>query len=75
MSKLFTLRRNDYVRGLVVAVLSAVLTWLLQVLEVPGFDFASISLSECLRIALVAAIAYLAKNFATDDNGKVIGKI
>jgi hypothetical protein len=73
MSQLFTLGSNDYAKGLVVAVLAAVFTWLAQVVGAPGFDFATIQWSEVVRIAGVAALAYLAKNFATDDDGKVLG--
>ena len=73
MSKLFTLTSNDYAKGLVVAVLAAVLTWLAQVVGAPGFDFATFSYAEIVRVALVAALAYLGKNFSTDNQGKVMG--
>ncbi|HCC05004.1 TPA: hypothetical protein DEP58_01700 [Patescibacteria group bacterium] len=75
MSKLFILQSNDFVKGLAVAVLSAVLTWVLQILETPGFDFAMFSWVEGLRIGMVAGIAYLVKNFASDTEGKLLGKI
>jgi hypothetical protein len=58
-----------------VAILSAVLTWLLDALNVPTFDFATLSLMEGVRIGLVAGIAYLIKNFVTDSEGKLMGKI
>lgn len=73
MSQLFTLESNDFIKGLVVFVLSAVFTWLAQVFDTPGFDLATFSWIEGVRVAFVAALAYLAKNFATDDQGKVLG--
>jgi hypothetical protein len=75
MSEIYTLSNNDLVKGVAVAILSAVLTWLLDALQVPTFDFASLSFLEGVRIGLVAGIAYLVKNFATDGEGKILGKI
>lgn len=73
MSQIFSLSSKDWIKGLVVAVLAAIFTWLAQILSVPGFDFASLSYVEVVRIALVAATAYIAKNFVTDDKGKLLG--
>ena len=73
MSKLFSLAKNDYVKGFVVAVLAAVLTWFAQVVNAPGFDFVTFQWGEVLRISVIASVAYLAKNFATDQEGNVLG--
>lgn len=75
MSELFTLTNNDFIKGLAVAILSAVLTWFLQLLEMPTFDFATFSWFEGVRIGMVAGIAYVIKNFASDSEGKLLGKI
>ncbi|MBP9760584.1 MAG: hypothetical protein KBD24_04475 [Candidatus Pacebacteria bacterium] len=73
MSQLFSLAKDDYIKGLVVAVLAAVFTWLAQAFNAPGFDLATFSWMEGVRIAVVAVFAYLAKNLATDNEGKVLG--
>lgn len=73
MSQLYRLSSNDYAKGLVVAVLAALFTWLAQVVGAPGFDFATFSWMECLRIAVAAAVAYLAKNLVTDNQGTLLG--
>lgn len=73
MSQLFSLAKDDYIKGLVVAILAAVFTWLAQVFSAPGFDLATFSWMEGVRIAVMAMFAYLAKNFASDEDGKVLG--
>lgn len=73
MSDLYNLDGRDFIKGLSIAVLSAVITWLLQALNTPGFDFATFSWIEGVRIAVVATLAYLAKNFVTDEEGKLGG--
>lgn len=73
MSGFFSLDRKDLLKGLVVAVLAAVLTWAAQVLNAPGFDVSSVQWSEIARIALMAGFSYLGKNLMTAENGKVGG--
>ena len=75
MSDLLKLDSKDFIRGLVVAVLTAVLTWLLDAMNVATFNFADLSLYEAVRIGVVAGVAYLIKNLATDTEGKLMGKI
>lgn len=75
MSNLFNLDSADYIKGLAIAVLAAVLTALAQAINMPGFDFATFQWTEVVRIAMVAALSYLAKNFASDHEGKLLGKI
>lgn len=74
-SELFTLNVKDLTRGLVVAVLGGVFAALSQVLNVPGFDFATFQWAEIGRIAIISAIGYLAKNLLSDESGKVLGGI
>lgn len=73
MSDIFKLASNDFIKGAIVAVLAAVATWLAQALNAPGFDFATFSWVEGGRIAIIAFLAYIGKNFATDSEGKVLG--
>jgi len=73
MSDIFRLASNDFIKGAVVAVLAAVATWLAQALNAPGFDLATFSWIEGVRIAIIAFLAYIGKNFATDSDGKFLG--
>ena len=75
MSNLFKLDSTDALKGLLVAVLAAVFVWLAQVLNAPGFDFATFNWAELLKIVLAATSAYLAKNLLTDNDGKVLGVV
>jgi len=72
-SKLFSLNFNDLFKGLVTAVLAAVLAWFLQMINTPGFDWVSINWGEIARIAITAGGAYLMKNFISDSKGNVLG--
>jgi hypothetical protein len=74
-SDVFRLKSNDWARGLVVALLATMFTWLAQVFNAPGFDFASFNWSELVRIVVIAFVAYMGKNLASADNGKFLGSI
>lgn len=67
-SGIFGLDKNDFLKGLLVALLGAVLG-VLQTSIAAGtltFDLKSIG-----HAALIAGVAYLIKNFATDNTVKV----
>lgn len=70
MSQLWSLTKNDYLKGLVVAVIAAVLTVILQTLQ----NGLAIDWNQVLTIALTAGIGYILKNLATDENGKLGGR-
>lgn len=72
---MFKLKNVDAIKGLAIAVLAAVFTWLAQVLNVPGFDFATFNWGELFRIAIVAAVAYFSKNLLTADDGRLFGTL
>jgi hypothetical protein len=71
MSKLWSLSRNDFIKGMVVSVLSAVLTLILQVLQSGG----KIDVRTIETVAITALVAYLLKALGTDQNGDLLGKI
>lgn len=71
MSELFNLNIKDAIRGVVVAVLSAVITLVLEVLK----NGASIDWKQVGIVALIAGLGYIAKNFLSDEKGKLGGKI
>lgn len=75
MSELYSLVGTDYAKGMVVAMFGGAITLLAQLASVPGFQFTDISWAEVARVAVAAGLAYLAKNFVSDGNGKVLGRI
>lgn len=71
MSKFGTLELPDYVKGILVAVIGAVLTTIEQALTSGGFgaiDFGAVAL-----VAVNAGIGYLLKNFFTNAQGVAFG--
>jgi len=73
MSQLFKLNSSDFTRGLIVAVLAAVVAALAEALKMPNFDFLAYDWTTLLNVALTAGLAYLSKNFLTAENGKFGG--
>lgn len=63
------LNSYDIVKGLEVAILSAVLTTVVQMLST-GFNFKQLGL-----IALTTGISYLAKNLLTNSDNKFAGVV
>ncbi len=71
MSKLFSLEVKDFIKGLVVTVLTAVLSTLYQLLSAGGhIDWKSVG-----GAAILSGLAYLIKQLGTDTNGKLLGKV
>lgn len=74
-SPIFTLNVKDLAKGAVVAVVSAVIVYIAEQLGLPGFDFTTFDWSTVVSVALTAFAGYLTKNFLSDNQGKVFGKI
>ena len=75
MSKLLQLNTNDFLKGLIVAILVVVLGALQQSLNSCGLNLNCFNWSALFKIAYQAGLAYLAKNLLTSKNGKFLGKI
>ena len=73
ISKMFSLNVGDFFKGLIVAVMASVLMYLLQVLNTPDFNWININWGEIARMASVAGISYLMKNFISNSKGEVLG--
>ena len=70
MKGIFKLGWRDLVKGLIVAVLAAVFFVLSQNLDMlPYMD------NPVVQAAVATILAYLAKNLATDEEGKLGGKL
>lgn len=71
MSNLFKLNWRDAVKGLVVAVLASVLTFVYQ--SVTGNT--AVDWNQVLQIAISSGLGYIIKNYFTNDEGRLMGKI
>ena len=70
MSQLWKLTKSDYLKGLVVVIIAAVLTVILQTLQ----NSQQIDWNQVLTTGLIAGLGYILKNLATDESGKLGGK-
>jgi hypothetical protein len=70
-STLFTLNTSDFIKGLLMAVLSTVITVVYQTVEAGSlvFDWKSIG-----TMALTSALAYIMKNLITNSQGQLLKK-
>jgi hypothetical protein len=70
-STLFTLNTADFVKGLLMAVLSTVITIVYQTIEAGSlvFDWNAIG-----TMALTSALAYIMKNLFTNSQGQLFKK-
>jgi hypothetical protein len=70
-STLFTLDNKDFIKGLLVAVLSAVITILYNTIESGSltFDWKAIG-----TMALTSALGYILKNLLTNSTGEFLKK-
>ena len=75
MSAFLKLNLSDLSKGLVVAILAAVLGVFQQAVQTHGIEFNAYDWVGVLDVAWKVAVAYLSKNLISDENGKVFGKI
>lgn len=79
MSEIFRLNVKDFGKGAVTAVVAAVVITLYGVVSQVGFDVFSADwggvLSSALNAALAAFVGYIGKNFISDSEGKVLGRL
>lgn len=70
-SSIFTLNTSDFLKGLIMAVLSSVITVIYQTIEAGSlvFDWKAIG-----TMALTAGLAYIMKNLFTNSNGGFLKK-
>lgn len=74
-SPLFKVNMRDVVNGFVVAVLSGVLDWLIQIIEVPGFSIYHFDWKMLVNVAVIAGLGYIGKKFLSTPDGKFGGVI
>jgi hypothetical protein len=71
MSKFFSLNSSDFIKGLVVAVLSAVITLLYSTIQTGTL---TIDWKQIGIVALTSALAYITKNLVTNSDGTFLQK-
>ena len=69
-SKLFRLNATDYLKGLLMVVLTAFVTGLYELLQSGVFSFDWVTFKPIVMTALAAGLSYLIKNFLTNSQGK-----
>ena len=74
-SAFLRLNVGDLVRGIIVAILGSVFAYLLPIFNAQDFQWTQIDWNLVMKIAMSSLVGYLAKNWMTDENGKVLGKI
>ncbi len=78
-SELYRVASNDFIKGAVTAVLAAVITVIAGLVTQVGFDVFSADWGaigkSVVNVSAVTFFAYLIKNFASDEDGKLMGKI
>lgn len=68
MNHIFNLKVRDFVKGLAIAVASAVLSTVYALLQAPDFSFASLDWNRIGTIALTTGISYLMTNFLSSGS-------
>lgn len=72
---MFKLGYKDAIKGVIMSVLSSVLTALLGIIQQNGLALTSTELKTVATVAVTTFLSYLLKNFLTDENDKFVGKI
>lgn len=72
---MFKLGYKDAIKGVIMSVLSAVLTALLNIIQQNGLALTGAELKMIATVAVTTLLSYLLKNFLTDENDKFVGKI
>ncbi len=69
-----SLNANDFLKGLLLAFLTALFTGLIQLFEAGPFVFDWATFQPIVYAAVAAAISYLLKNFFTNSSGEILKK-
>lgn len=76
-SHLFSLGKNDFVKGVITAVLASVFMTLSGVFNQAGFDVFSADwaaiVNDVLKVAMATFVGYIGKNFFSDSDGDFLG--
>ena len=70
MSNFLSVNLKDFGKGLLLAVITAVLGVVYALLKDKGFDFTGADLQEILKVALITFLGYITKNFLSNSEGQ-----
>jgi uncharacterized membrane protein HdeD (DUF308 family) len=73
MSRLWTLSTGDFLKGGIVAVISGILTFFVDLINTGALTDLNVNMIG--GVAIASGISYILKNFSTDENGKILKKI
>jgi uncharacterized membrane protein HdeD (DUF308 family) len=73
MSRLWTLSTGDFLKGGIVAVISGILTFFVDLINTGALTDLNVNMIG--GVAIACGISYILKNFSTDENGKILKKI
>jgi hypothetical protein len=68
-SSIFTLNTNDFIKGLIIAVLTSVVTIVYQTVSTGSL---AIDWKDIATVALSSALGYIMKNLLTNSAGKFL---
>jgi membrane protein implicated in regulation of membrane protease activity len=71
MSGFLNLNTKDFIKGLIVAVLSALIAGVLQLLQAGPFTLDWATFQPIVLAAVSAGLAYLSKNLFTNSGGEI----
>lgn len=74
-TKFFQLAQNDWIKGLIVAVLTALIATLQQAISTHGIDVSQFDWGFIGNTIWVAVVAYLTKNLGTNEKGKFVNVV
>ena len=75
-SKLFRIGARDFAKGAVLTILAAVLTPILAVAQTGDFDaLVNLDWAGIGKTSLTVFLAYLGKQFLTDNENRLLGSI
>lgn len=76
---MFKINTKDLSKALVMAVLSGAVLPVMAVIQTPGFDISNANWHQigvlALNGAVLGFVSYITKNFFSDSEGKVLGRI
>jgi len=73
-SKFLRLAVTDFLKGFIVAILTALFAGLLQLFQTGPFLFDWATFQPIVYSAIVAALAYITKNLFTNNQGEILTK-
>ncbi len=73
-SKFFSLKLGDWIKGLILAVLTAIVATVYELLQNSGLQFGWAEIKYIGTAALMAFLAYISKNLLTNSEGGFLKK-